>query len=65
MASVRREVLDVAGECCLQLGRTQHLAPVLERAWRSSTHFALIRRTDAGRWCGCRRAHAGVEAPSA
>ena len=44
MASVRREVLEVAGEFCLPLGTKQHLEPVLEGAWRSSTHFALIRR---------------------
>ncbi|WP_404363825.1 hypothetical protein ACIHQR_27280 [Corallococcus coralloides] len=44
MASVRREVLEVAGEFGLPLDRTQRLEPVLERAWRSSTHFALIRR---------------------
>ncbi|RKH00822.1 hypothetical protein [Corallococcus carmarthensis] len=44
MASVRREVLEVAGDVCQQLGRQQRLESVLERAWRSSTHFALIRR---------------------
>lgn len=44
MASSRREVLEVAGEFCLQLGRNQRLDAVLEHAWQSSTHFALIRR---------------------
>ncbi|AFE04621.1 hypothetical protein COCOR_02375 [Corallococcus coralloides DSM 2259] len=44
MASVKREVLEVAGDVCMQLDRQQRLDAVLERAWRSSTHFALIRR---------------------
>ncbi|NOK22488.1 hypothetical protein [Corallococcus carmarthensis] len=44
MRASRKTVLGVAGDFCLSLDKRQDLDGVLASAWRSSTHFALIRR---------------------